>query len=65
MLVSIVASKSTFSTRGRMLNCYGSSLSPKTVEAYFVHKIGANPSYGQKNLKNSLMTLKNLSKVLL
>ena len=33
MPMSIVASESAFSTRGRMLSCYRSSLTPKTVEA--------------------------------
>ncbi|KAL7254645.1 hypothetical protein ACSBR1_008906 [Camellia fascicularis] len=41
--VSTVASESTFSTGGRIVNPFRSSLSPMMVEPLYAHKIGFNP----------------------
>ncbi|CAI8591244.1 unnamed protein product [Vicia faba] len=60
MLVSIVASKFAFSTGGRVLTCYRSSLTPKTIETLICTQNWCKSSLVSIDIEELVDELENL-----
>nr|XP_016470655.1 PREDICTED: zinc finger BED domain-containing protein RICESLEEPER 2-like [Nicotiana tabacum] len=60
ILISTVASESAFSTGGRILDSYRSSLSPKTVEALICTQQWLRSTYKEYKLEDLLEEIQNL-----